>query len=422
MGISRNLYLYVPYHILSLEGVCHGLYVLWLIQHKEIPAATVAVMLAAGDLLLMALQVPTGMLADRLGHRLSLVAGSIAQVAGLLAMWLGSTVWAIGAGVLLIGVGDAFRGGADEALLYRSCVASGKEEIFERIVARSAAVSQVTLVGLVLAGGWLADHGGFDLAWAAETALAAIGVVVALCMVETGGSAVDSRAEHSGASAAESRAEPPRLSAVLENRRWLRLLGAVIVPAALLSCLDNVAGFGVEATWPASGHSATALTWVVAGLMGMEALGAFLAERVRLPGRAGGLGLLGAAAIGVAVAAAFFPALAIPVAAVLSLLHGWAAPVEAARIQRLAADGQRATLASVASTVDMAANSAALPLGGVLLASLGASGTTGALGALALFVWLQARVTVRAIASGRRPRSWGTCPADRRRRSPSRGS
>ena len=38
----------------------HGLYLLWWVQEKHVPAPTVAVILALGDLALMALEVPPG--------------------------------------------------------------------------------------------------------------------------------------------------------------------------------------------------------------------------------------------------------------------------------------------------------------------------------------------------------------------------
>ena len=44
----------------------HGLYVLWWVQEKHVSVAAVAAILAAGDLALTFLEIPTGWLADRL--------------------------------------------------------------------------------------------------------------------------------------------------------------------------------------------------------------------------------------------------------------------------------------------------------------------------------------------------------------------
>src|SRR5262249_34875219 len=100
----------------------HGLYLLWWVQERHLSAALVATVLAAGDFALLLLEVPTGWFADRFGHRLSLIVGSAAQVLGMLACWLGRGVPAFVAASVLVAAGDAFRSGADQALLFRTCV------------------------------------------------------------------------------------------------------------------------------------------------------------------------------------------------------------------------------------------------------------------------------------------------------------
>ena len=62
----------------------HGLYLLWWVQEKQMSPAIVAAVLAADDLALMGLELPTGGFADRFGHRASLMAGSFVQVMGML--------------------------------------------------------------------------------------------------------------------------------------------------------------------------------------------------------------------------------------------------------------------------------------------------------------------------------------------------
>ena len=96
----------------------HGLYLLWWVQEKHVPVAVVAALLAAGDLTITALEIPTGWLADRYGHRVSLIAGSLAQVVGMVMCWLGEGIPGLLSAILLVAIGDAFRSGADQALLY----------------------------------------------------------------------------------------------------------------------------------------------------------------------------------------------------------------------------------------------------------------------------------------------------------------
>ena len=91
----------------------HGLYVLWWVQEKHVSVAAVAAILAAGDFALTFLEIPTGWLADRRGHRASLIAGSLLQIAGMLLAWLGTGIPGVLASSLVIAAGDAFRSGAD---------------------------------------------------------------------------------------------------------------------------------------------------------------------------------------------------------------------------------------------------------------------------------------------------------------------
>ena len=42
----------------------HGLYLLWWVQEKDTPPAIVAAVLAAGDLMLLAVELPTGWFAE----------------------------------------------------------------------------------------------------------------------------------------------------------------------------------------------------------------------------------------------------------------------------------------------------------------------------------------------------------------------
>src|SRR5436190_14704826 len=162
----------------------HGLYLLWWIQERQIAPAVLASVLAAGDLVLVFLEIPTGRFADRFGHRASLILGSLVQVAGMLCCWLGHGIPALVAASVLVAVGDAFRSGADQALLYRTCVTLDREAAFQRIEAQTRTVELVALVGLTLAGGLIVKIWGFAAAWVAESTLCAAGLGIAWGMTE----------------------------------------------------------------------------------------------------------------------------------------------------------------------------------------------------------------------------------------------
>ena len=330
----------------------HGVYLVWLVHERGFSPALVAAVLAAGDLCVFALEVPTGWVADRLGHRVSLIIGSSVQVCAMLVFWLAATPPALLAASLLVAVGDAFRSGADEALLYRSCAALGREDEFQAIEARTRSVGLIALVVLLVGGGGLVAVAGYAAAWITEIALSATGLAMAWFMVEPPASLeVAGHADDDGQPASR------------KGRRW-SIFVSLIVPGAVLDGLASVAAFLAQTGADAEVARVTAL---VAAMTLSEAAGAWTAARVwRNDGRlhllllACGTAVLATALVssaGVAAAAvalAFFP----------GLIH----PLRAAALQRVAADGVRARIASFASACDMACTTLGLLAAGALSA------------------------------------------------------
>jgi MFS family permease len=324
----------------------HGLYLLWWVQEKQMPPAIVAAVLAAGDLALMGLELPTGWFADRFGHRASLMTGSFVQVIGMLWCWLGEGVPGLVTASVLVALGDAFRSGADQALLYRTCVALDREDEFRKTQARAEAAANAALVVLVLAGGAIVETGGFALGWLAETILSVAGLAIACAMVEPP-------------------AHPDRTSERDGLNDGMPIpygrLAGVTMPAALLGGATSAASFLAQTTGTTSPAN---VSFLVAALTAAEAGGCAMASRWRarrthdqvLLMVLGSFLLLGAVAMPTAL----------PLCAVaLGLLLGLAQPLRAAAIQRLAGDSIRARAASAASACDMAVSSIVLPLAGV---------------------------------------------------------
>jgi hypothetical protein len=324
----------------------HGLYLLWWVQEKHMSPALVAAVLAAGDLALMGLELPTGWFADRYGHRASLMVGSAVQVMGMLWCWLGEGVSGLVTASVLVALGDGFRSGADQALLYRTCLALDREDDFQKIQARAEAVAQGVLVLLVLIGGVIVDNGGFAMGWFAETMLCFVGLAIACVMVEP--------PPHSDETGDEARISD-------KTPMPYRSLASAIMPAALLGGAASAASFLAQTRGVNTPAHVTAL---VAVITAAEASGYALASR--LP-RATPRHQIQLAAVGsiLSLSAMIMPTMLPLVAIALAFLLGVAQPLRAATIQRLAADGVRARAASAASACDMAISTIVLPLAGL---------------------------------------------------------
>ena len=223
-----------------------GLYLLWWTQEKGMSPALVAATMAAGDLALMALEVPTGWFADRFGSRRSLILGSVLQVAGMICCWLADGVPGLIGACLLVALADAFRSGADQSLLYRTCIALGREAEFQRIDARVRAIQVVVLALLTVGGGAIVTTWGFAAGWIAETLLCAAGGAIAFAMIEP-----LSGDDEPDAHASSPRAKVPWRVALL------------IVPLAFLDAAGSTGSFLLQTTGDRSPAAVTVLVAVI---------------------------------------------------------------------------------------------------------------------------------------------------------------
>lgn len=384
MKASRNISLFLPYLICSVEGVCHGIYLLWLTVHRGIAPITAAALIGACDLLLLLFELPTGVFADRLGARPSLLLGSAIQMLGLALFWQGRSLPALGLGALAIALGDAFRHGADQALLYRSCAALGEPQTFGRRLASAHAWALVALVGLTTLGGVLAERVSFDLAWALELVLSAIGLVLAWAMVDLPAlpDEPDDEDEPEGGG-------PRALLAGLASR----LPWPLLVPAALIGTLAATSELIAQTASPGRLGPSLIGALIASGLL-LEALGAALVARGLLPTSARALDLLAFAALAATALVALDERALVPALALIFLGSGAAPAIRGALVQQGARDGERATVASAAGALDMLGKTAGLPLAAALQARGGLKLTAALLSALSLLAW--------ALASRRR--------------------
>jgi MFS family permease len=328
----------------------HGLYLLWWVQERHITPPIVAAILAAGDLAVTVLEIPTGWFADRFGYRLSLIVGSCVQVAGMLCCWLGQGIPGVLAASLLVAFGDGFRSGADQALLYRSCAVLNRRLDFQKIEAKARTVQLAAMVGLVLAGGAIVETWGFGVGWLVETSLCAVGLIIACAMVEPPAPGDETGSDVSAVPRADSRVGP-----------YIWALLALIAPAALLSGAATAASFWAQTTGERDPRRMTVL---VAILTLAEATGSMIAARLPALGARSQAILVGCGAVAMATALAQ-PSILLPGVVSLAFLLGLAHPLRAAAIQRLASDGIRAQAASIASACDKVCDTVALTLAGL---------------------------------------------------------
>ena len=104
----------------------------WFLYFQNVLSGAQAILLyAVYDVATTLLEVPSGYMSDRMGRRKTLLASAIAGLIGAALLALGDSFVMFAAGQILLGASMAFASGTDEAMLYESLAASGREDEIE---------------------------------------------------------------------------------------------------------------------------------------------------------------------------------------------------------------------------------------------------------------------------------------------------
>jgi MFS family permease len=150
---------------------------------ESLPLGQVLTLEAVYYATVVALEVPSGYLSDRLGRRPTLVAASLAWVAAGL-VFASSSTWAgFAVAQVLLAAGMAFNSGTDSSLLYDSLDALGRADEFARREGRAQAWARASLAIAALLGGVI---GAWNLrgVYIGSAAAAAVAAGVALSFTE----------------------------------------------------------------------------------------------------------------------------------------------------------------------------------------------------------------------------------------------
>jgi len=178
----RTLYRYYGYLATTAYGFYLPVGLLYL--QREFGWAVVGLTQGVFAFALLAAEIPTGYLGDRIGRRASLAVGSAIsavslgvfvflqtplQYAGLYAVWA---------------FGWAFRSGTEQAWLYEFLAAGDEDDEYTRLSGRGSTVVLGTSAVTAVAAGWLVGF-GWEVPLFANAALSALGVPIVLSLPAT---------------------------------------------------------------------------------------------------------------------------------------------------------------------------------------------------------------------------------------------
>jgi MFS family permease len=152
---------------------------------RGLPASDFGLLKSIYYFTVMAVEVPFGVIADRLGRRLTLLLGALGYSASCALYAGGRSFWWYAAAELCAASGTAFQSGADSALVYDSFAADGRAHEFARARGAMEATGLAgAAVAFPLAGLLVTRDGDPTATYWVTSGIALVGVVVSLLMRE----------------------------------------------------------------------------------------------------------------------------------------------------------------------------------------------------------------------------------------------
>ncbi|HEY0097040.1 MAG TPA: MFS transporter [Archangium sp.] len=153
-AVQGKVLAYYIYYLASQAAFPRGIFVLFLMS-RQFSGEQIGLLQAALFWATVASEVPTGMLGDKFGRKLSVSVGL-----GLFILYCAGVILASGfvPFVLLyctFGIAKSFISGSDRALLFDYLKAHGREADFLRIDARAKALGALSLAVAIVVGGYL---------------------------------------------------------------------------------------------------------------------------------------------------------------------------------------------------------------------------------------------------------------------------
>ncbi|MGC1504971.1 MAG: MFS transporter [Sulfitobacter sp.] len=132
---------------------------IWFLLFQNALSAAQAILLyAVYDVATTVMEVPSGYMSDRQGRRRTLIAAAFFGALGAALIVVGSGFWVFAIAQICLGASAAFSSGTDNALLYESLKAQGREAEIETQETRGWQASLMGLALSAITGGVLASY------------------------------------------------------------------------------------------------------------------------------------------------------------------------------------------------------------------------------------------------------------------------
>ena len=176
----RYLYVVIFFHNLIFAYVIERLFAIERGMTVQMVVYTEFIYAAAT----FALEVPSGVLADRLGRRPLLIAGALFTCLEFAVLPFAHGFWLFGLSALIAGMGGACISGTWNAMLYDSLLSCGRQNEFEKVLGRIQAADLAAALIAGVSGALLAQRFGFAFNYWLSVGSAVIALVFTLKLAE----------------------------------------------------------------------------------------------------------------------------------------------------------------------------------------------------------------------------------------------
>ena len=182
--LSRNIPMYYVMRALTLPFFWLPILYYYLTAIKGFSVAETTILLGLQEFLLIFLEVPTGVVADKVSRKFSIALGTLIIPLPFVFLPYISTFTAALVIFFFRAVGKALVSGADSALLYDTLIDLDRTSEFKKIKTKSVAWMMGVSATAIFLGGWMGQYGMYQLALTLPLFLYLISFFAILLMIE----------------------------------------------------------------------------------------------------------------------------------------------------------------------------------------------------------------------------------------------
>lgn len=182
MGLRQNIYKNYFFSFLISMSLTESIWMLYL-AYKGMSLFEIGLLEAIYHIFSLSFEIPTGMVADRMGRKTSRVLGRVMTFIACLMMLGSNSFFFFAIAFLFTALGNNLESGAGDALIYDSLVEIDEEKSYMKVKGRQELFFQTARLSSLMIGGYVATH-SYELAYSITAVIHFSSIFQALTFTE----------------------------------------------------------------------------------------------------------------------------------------------------------------------------------------------------------------------------------------------